>query len=218
MSETTKLWELRHQDERLARLERALANAPADFETFWQRARLNHFRAMQALERGETEEAQALYAAGWQEGQRAIEAAPLRVEARFWAGVNRLEAARLQGSVVALAHLGGAIKDIERAEKWDESYHFAGPLRVLGRIMHHKPLLLGGSLDRAMAFYERALQVVPGNSTTLLYYAEALRADQRWKQLRAVLAQIIEAPRDEKWVWEQARDREKARKMVEELG
>lgn len=219
MSEATeKLWEMRHEPEILAQLERELSAAPAEFAAFWQRARLRHFQAMQALERDETGEAQSLYAAGFEEGKRAIEADSIRVEARFWAGVNRLEAARLQGSVAALAALPGALKDIERAEKLDETYHFAGPLRVQGRIMHHKPLLLGGSLDRAMAHFERALQVVPGNSTTLYYYAETLRADQRWKQLRAVLAQIIQAPRDEKWVWEQARDKERARKMVEELG
>lgn len=57
--------------------------------------------------------------------------------------------------------------------------HFAGPLRVWGKLMHQKPLLLGGSIDRALDIYRRALQIAPHNSTTLLYYAESLIADQR---------------------------------------
>ncbi len=40
--------------------------------------------------------------------------------------------------------------------------------------MHLKPLLLGGSVDRAIEYYRRALQIAPHNSTTMLYYAEAL--------------------------------------------
>ena len=84
----------------------------------------------------------------------------------------------------------------------------------MARITHFKPLLLGGSLDRALDVYRRALQIFPENSTTLLYYAEALIADQRKKLARRTLETIISAPEDADWVWEQARDKCKAEKLL----
>lgn len=90
-------------------------------------------------------------------------------------------------------------------------------MRVAARITHLKPLLLGGSLERSLDLYRRALQIAPQNSTTLLYYAEALLADQQKRLARRSLRAIIEAPEDEDWVWEQARDRRLAKAHLERM-
>ena len=88
---------------------------------------------------------------------------------------------------------------------------------AIARITHVKPLLLGGSIDRALDMYRRALQIAPHNSTNLLYYAEALMADQQKVQAREIFNQIIAAPIDEQWRAEQARDRQIAQNRIAEL-
>jgi len=56
----------------------------------------------------------------------------------------------------------------------------------------------------------------PDNSTTLLYYADALIADNQPAQGRRVLQQIIALPAQPDWVWEGERDRALAKRWIEE--
>ena len=202
------------QNELLAQIKLGRAN-PHNYGWLWRAARLAHFRAMQE-QTGNPDAARALFAAGAEHAHAAAKLEIDRVEAAFWAATCDLEAARLGGKLAAAASLGRAQKQLNRAAQIDERYHFAGPLRVLGRVTHLKPLILGGNLDYAIAFFERALQISPANSTTLLYYADALIADNQPGPARRALKQIAAAPALENWVWESERDRELARVMMAE--
>lgn len=189
-----------------------------DYELLWRIAQWEHFRALQVLA-GENNvaSAKAHLENGAQKGARATALEHHRVEGWFWSGVCALEAARLSGTFAAARALPGATRHVERALGLDETYHWAGPLRVWGRITHFKPMILGGSLDRALDIYRRALQIAPDNSTTLLYYSEALLADQQNALARQTLQQIISAPEDAAWRWEQARDRKLAAQRIAEM-
>jgi tetratricopeptide (TPR) repeat protein len=219
-------WNFRHQPERLAAYERELDTAlykrgeKDGYPLQWRWSRLSYFRALQEIEARDTGQRTAAEAnaaalrhlqAGAQEGGNAAMAQPNRVEGHFWAGVNALEAARLQGPLAAARALKPAQASIDRAAGIDEEFYFGGPLRVQGRIMHFKPLILGGLVDRALEIYGRALQVAPHNSTTLLYTAQALVADRQPARARTLLNQILSDPDDPQWMWEQARDRRIAR-------
>lgn len=217
LTEFDELYANRHVSENLTALQKALLDnlKPDNYGWLWRAARLDHFRAMQALDT-DAAEARALFNQGAAHSHAAAQLEGDRVEAAFWEATCALEAARLGGKVVAGIALGKAQKQLNRAAQIDETYHFAGPLRVLGRVTHLKPLVLGGNLDYALAFFERALQIAPDNSTTLLYYADALIADNQPAKARSTLKQIIAAPALENWVWESERDRELARVMMVE--
>lgn len=226
-----QLWRERYRPERLEEFARVLeaadvAGEDALYEKLWRQARLEHFRAMQAeaVESAAGDHAAGDHAAGdhaasergraavyYRAGEKwAVQAAalrPFRVEAQFWRGVNLLEAARCANFLTRWRTLKPAEAQIQRAEATDETYHFAGPLRVHGRITHYKPLILGGSLDAAIILYRRALQVAPDNSTTLLYYADALLADRQRRAAREIWQRIMDAPDAPEWRWEQERDR-----------
>jgi tetratricopeptide (TPR) repeat protein len=213
-------WKQRHDAEQLLDFESTLDRAlfrqgdELGYPLLWRWARLSHFRAMQA---SDEQEALRHFEAGAEEAQKAIVLQPHRVEGFFWLGVNSLEAARRKNIMVAARAVSVASKHIERSMNLDEEYHFAGPLRVWGRITHLKPMILGGSLDRAIEIYRRALQIAPHNSTTLIYYAEALLADQQKPLARTILNSIVENPDDPEWRWEQERDRQQARKLLESM-
>ena len=215
-------WQRRYEAATLQQLSAFFSQAAPDtsddeFAWRWRRARLLHFQAMQADENGNTPDAVRLFSEGAVQAKRAIEIQKFSVEGHFWQGVNALEAARRKGPVSLAANFGAASKAVEQSLQIDEAYHFAGPVRVWGRIQHMKPLLLGGNLDKAIESYRRALQIAPHNSTTNLYYAEALWADRQPKIAREVCQKIIAAPDDADWIWEQQRDRVLAAKLLEEI-
>ena len=219
-AEFDALYANRHLPENLNALQNELLaqikpGKPDNYGWLWRASRFAHFRAMQ--EQTENPDgARALFAGGAEQARVAQSLEGDRVEAAFWAATCALEAARLSGKLAAGLALGRAQKQLNRAAQIDETYHFAGPLRVLGRVTHLKPLVLGGNLDYALAFFERALQIAPANSTTLLYYADALIADNQPAKARSTLKRIIAAPALENWIWESERDRELARTMMEE--
>lgn len=219
-----ELWLQRHDEtalqtygETLTAWENA-AGAHDDYELLWRIAQWEHFRALQVLA-GENNapSAKTHLEGGAKRAARAMELERHRVEGWFWSGVCVLEAARLGGTFASARALSPSTRQIERAMAIDEGYNWAGPLRVLGRITHFKPLILGGSVDRALDVYRRALQIVPDNSTTLLYYSEALLADQQNALARQTLQNIINAPDDAEWKWEQARDRNLAQTLIENM-
>jgi tetratricopeptide (TPR) repeat protein len=215
-------WKQRHDAAQFADYEAALDKAlyeqkQPDYATLWRWARMSHFRAMQSLQAGDNAAARRHYAAGAQEGEAALRLQPNRVEAMFWCGVNTIEVARLGNKLAAVRALSKASRLIERSAWADETFHLAGPLRVLGRITHKKPLLLGGDINKAVAFFRRALQIAPQNSTTQLYLAEALLDDQQLREARSVLNGIVEAAPDADWMWEQTRDKVLARALLDKL-
>jgi tetratricopeptide (TPR) repeat protein len=215
-------WRERHDAPQFAAYEAALDKAlyeqkTPDFATLWRWARMAHFRAMQSLQNDDKAAARRHYAAGAQEAAAALRLQPNRVEGLFWHGVNTIEAARLSGKFNAMRVLSQATKEMEHAAQAQEEFHFAGPLRVLGRITHKKPLLLGGDINKAVAFFRRGLQIFPQNSTTQLYLAEALLDDQQLREARSVLTGIIEAAPDPDWRWEQARDKVLAQALLDKM-
>ena len=211
-----EIYRRRHENEALNECQtQILGIETADFEVLWRAARLEHFLGMQALERNEKRAARALFESGAQHAKFAENAEFLRVEGAFWRGVCELEAARATGTLAVARVFFAAEKRLERAACLDETYHEGGPARVLGRIFHQKPLILGGSLDRALAFYERALQIAPANSTTLIYQADALLADHQPTAARRALNQILALEARAQWVWETARDQKIAQTWLQ---
>jgi predicted Zn-dependent protease len=169
---------------------------------------------MQLWEAGDKTAAGAQYQQGEALAREAWALESVRVEGNFWRAVCGLEAAHARGAGASLLALGRAEKQMERAAAIDETYHYAGPKRVLGRITQVRPLLLGGSLTRALAFYERALQIAPDNSTTLLYYADALLYHKEPGPARRALKRILAQHPTSDWVWETARDQKTAEEWL----
>jgi tetratricopeptide (TPR) repeat protein len=214
------LWQARHESAQLDALEASLTAALAsgrEYSHLWRAARLAHFRALQSEDSGQNDAALRFFEIGKNHAHHAVEANHHDVEGQFWLGVCVLEYSRRKSWIAAASALKNAESHIQRAMNQDETYHFAGPLRVMARITHHKPLLLGGSLERALDIYRRALQIFPENSTTLLYYCETLLADQQKNLARETLQKIISAPEDADWVWEQARDRRLAKELLAKM-
>jgi tetratricopeptide (TPR) repeat protein len=190
-------------------------NGDGRYEVQWRLARALFFLGQEADSRGAKRQ---LHAAGVNAGERAIGLSPERVEGHFWVGVNLAMFAESNGGIRGARALLWARSELKLAAKVNESYHDAGPLRVLGRIEHKAPKLLGGNRKRSRQCFDRALQIAPQNTVTLLYAAELAIDDGDRDRAISLLEQIIQSPVSLEWEFENRRDRELARALIEKLG
>ena len=216
-NEWDELWLNRHAT--VSRMEsevdRCVLSGIESYDFFWRHARLEYFLALQAEETDPAAHARHLFAADIQ-AQKALKLEPNRVEGLFWAGIACIEAARVRGSLAAATAIKSARHNLQRAAELDEKFHEAGPYRVLGRIAHRAPRLLGGDLKLAQELYKRSLDIAYDNPTTLLYLAEAQRDAGDEATARRTLLRVLEGPVQTHWQWEQERDRRRARLLLSE--
>lgn len=185
------------------------------YEVQWRLARALFFLGQEA---GSRDSSRQLYSAGIEAGQRAVALNDNRVEGHFWVGVNLALFAETNGGIRGARAVLWARRELQRAVSISEGYHDAGPLRVLGRLAHKSPRILGGSIKRSREFLDQALVIAPTNSVTLIYAAElALDAGER-DRATSLLEKAIDAPIDPDWEFENARDRKAAHLLLERLG
>lgn len=195
-------------------LEKALsqkASPQIEYSISWRLARLHHFCAMQKED--DKKIAHELFSTAKTQAQHAVSLNANDVAGHFWLGVCCLETARTQSKMTALRALPRAKKHLKIAATLDETFHFAGARRVLGRIESRAPFPFG-SQQNALVLFNRALEIAPHNSTTLLYFAELLlsmKRDEAQKTLHEIVSQDV----DENWKWEQARDKTIAARLLE---
>jgi tetratricopeptide (TPR) repeat protein len=150
-------------------------------------------------------------------GAWAVAESPDRVEGRFWLGVNLSIAAQELGRLKAMRAILEAKAELKKAEKIAPAYHGAGPLRVLGRIYHKAPWFVGGSNKRSRQYYDRALEIAPSNSVTLIYAAELALDMKEHERAVSLLEKIISSPIDPEWEHENLRDRRLAENLLDRL-
>jgi hypothetical protein len=194
-------------------LEEALGRVK-QYELYWRLSRSLFFL-------GQEEERAADGSQYFQRGVLAAEAATSLqadlVAGQFWLGVNLALRAQVEGLWIALTRLRRAKRVLTIAKNIDQTFHSAGPLRVLGRIEHKVPRVLGGSRRRARECYERALTIAPQNTVTRMFFAELLIENREIEVARKELKYILAVEYDPEWEFEIARDQIRAAQMLQEL-
>ena len=183
------------------------------YEVQWRLARAMFFLGQQAESAPEKLQ---LHSSAMDAGARAVALNPERVEGHFWAGVNLAlyaESARAPRGIRAVLR---ARSELKRAIEIAENYHEAGPLRVLARLEHRAPRLLGGNRKRSRVYFDRALAIAR-NKVTLLYAAELALDEGEQERAAGLLEEIIAGPPEPEWEFENSRDREIARSLLERI-
>jgi tetratricopeptide (TPR) repeat protein len=184
------------------------------YEVQWRLARALFFLGQQA---GSRNDGMQLHAAGISAGERAVALNENRVEGHFWVGVNLALFAETNGGIRGARSLRLARLELKRAIEIDERYHGAGPLRVLGRLDHKSPWILGGNRRRSRELFDRALGIAPSNSVTLTYAAELAIDNGELDRAADLLRRLIDSSIDDEWEFENNRDREFARSLLKRI-
>jgi hypothetical protein len=185
-----------------------------DYELCWRLARSLFFLGQEAKS---VSEGSAYFKRGVIAAKNATGILPDEVAGRFWLGVTLALSAQTQWPLNALRTLRQAKRALSRAKDVDETYHGAGPHRVLGRIEHKMPRLLGGSRTLAKEYYERALTISPENTVTRMFLAELLLNNHEPEAARDQLNHILTVDRDPEWEFEIRRDQLRAAQMLQEF-
>lgn len=184
------------------------------FEIAWRLARALFFLGQEAHQ---PDLARSLHTEGVQAGQRGLAHQSDRVEGHFWLGVNLALLAQLEPRMRAAIHALQAKRALRRAIEIDPAYHAAGPLRVLARLQHKLPRLLGGGNIRAHHNFERAISIAPTNTVTRIFFAELLQETGAVDRALLELQAVLTAPRDPDWAFEIARDQRLAEELMKKL-
>lgn len=109
------------------------------------------------------------------------------------------------------------MRELQLAIQIDSSYHGAGPLRVLARLQHKLPRLLGGGCGRAYTNYKAAVSFAPENTVTRIYFAELLLESGERELGRKQLEFVLNVSADPVWAFEIERDKRIAMEMLARL-
>jgi len=188
--------------------------ALGNYEAAWRLCRALFFLGQEAHDESE---ARRFHECAVIEGKRAINAAPESVEGYFWLGVNLALLANFENAFRAAHHALRAKRVLSRAAQINPAYHGAGSLRVLARLLHKLPRLLGGNTNRALVLFERAIELAPSNTITRLYFAEMLLETGAIAPARTQLEALLNAPLDPAWAFETTRDRRRALELLQKI-
>lgn len=192
-----------------------LKNAPAaNYDLSWRLSRACFFLGQQTKSRDSAIETHFL---GIKAGRQAIRQQGEGVEGYFWLGVNLALLAERESSFAAFRAAIRAYRALKRAINLDRTYHGAGPLRVLARLQHKLPKVLGGGTAVAEANYQAALASDPDNTVSRIYFAELLVETGRIQEAKEQLEAALRVPTNPDWSFEINRDRALATEMLAKL-
>lgn len=200
--------DIRKVEESVGLLEKANRDS---FEVAWRLARAKFFLGQESASR---ERAARFHGEASKAGRRAARERPERVEGHFWLGVNLALVAQCESAARAIVHALKAKRELQRASEIDPAYHGAGPLRVLARLQHKLPRLLGGGRQAAAKNYEKAIAIAPNNTVTRIYFAELLLETGDEARAHRELEAVLQVAPSPEWAFEIERDQELARNRL----
>jgi hypothetical protein len=181
-------------------------SAGADAEN--RMARAEHFLGQTAgrsarephFSRGAEHALSALRWLGVEDAQGCAPAASAAAGAAlYWRAENLEGRAREAGLVAGARDRRLALCLARRAAQVAPDYFYAGPLRLLGKLLAATPVLAGGSLEQSRKAFERAIEKNPAFAPTRVEFAQtwAVKAQDRKlfeAALDAAMAQTIDPP------------------------
>ncbi|MCA2959640.1 MAG: hypothetical protein IOD12_05265 [Silvanigrellales bacterium] len=150
-----------------------------DFEVLWRMSRLAYYAGFFALP-GDVrkEEKLEVFKVGSESGEKARRLNPARVEGHYWYAISVGGLGIAKGVMASLGSASDMRSALDEAVKIDPKYHFAGPLRVRGRLFYKLPggFLSFGDNKKALADLRKALEFGPESKLNYAYLAEVVDA------------------------------------------
>lgn len=150
-----------------------------DFEVLWRMSRLAYYAGFFVLpSEGRKEEKADVFKFGSEMGERARRLNPARVEGHYWYAISVGGLGISKGIMASLGSASDMRTALDEAVKIDAKYHFAGPLRVRGRLFYKLPggFLSFGDNKKALADLRKALELGPESKLNYAYLAEVVDA------------------------------------------
>jgi tetratricopeptide (TPR) repeat protein len=142
---------------------------PASYEARWKAAKAVFYLGRIAAADGEK---RRLFSEAIGQAKEAVRLAPGGPEGHFWLGACYAEYGQAKGVLKSLALQDDIEREMNAVLRIDARFGCGAAYIALGRIYYKVPGLFGGSLKKSRQHLEKALEICPRETTTLLYLAE----------------------------------------------
>jgi tetratricopeptide (TPR) repeat protein len=142
---------------------------PASYEARWKAAKAVFYLGRIAAA---GEEKRRLFSEAIGQAKEAVRLAPGGPEGHFWLGAGYAEYGQAKGVLRSLTLRDDVEREMNTVLRIDDRFGCGAAYIALGRINYKVPGLFGGSLKKSRQHLEKALEICPRETTTLLYLAE----------------------------------------------
>ena len=160
-----------------------------NYEVEWKFAKYSYFLGkVETLEK----DAIAAFEKGRDAGKIASRVDPSKPDGHFWYGANLGELGRISPVTVGIKSVDDIREAMTAAIAIEPGYQNGSAYDGLGQLEMATRTLKGGTIEKAIEFYEKGLELSPGNANLRLHLAEAYLAAKKdveaKKQLNALFA------------------------------
>jgi tetratricopeptide (TPR) repeat protein len=148
-----------------------------DYDVLWRVGRLAYYAGFFALSPdARKDEKLDVFRVGMEASDKARKLQPGRVEAHYWYAVSVGGFGINKGVMASLGSADDMRQALDEAVRLDQRYHFAGPLRVRGRLYFKLPggLISFGDNKKALADLRRAVDLGSESKLNYAYLAEVV--------------------------------------------
>lgn len=197
----------------VALLRQAQIEDYGSFEAAWKLSRADYFLGDHTADDRERDNA---FREGEEAGKAAVKLDDGKPEGHFWLGANYGGVAKHS----TLANLS-SVEDIRREMgavlKLDEGFQAGSAYMVLGQLFLEAPRVLGGDVQKAVAYLEKGLKFGDSNALLRLHLAVAYHAANRDHDARQQIDHLLTMRLDPEYQPEYKEAVEKAKKLLREL-
>lgn len=139
-------------------------------------------------------QAKSYYLQAYGKAAEAVAADSTSAGAHFWLGLSSAKLARLAGPFTGLRYVRTTEREMKEVIRLDPTFSDAGAHRVLGRLYHKLPRILGGSQRLSERHLEAAVRIAPRHVLNHLYLAETLEVLGKYGEADQEAQRVLDLP------------------------
>lgn len=171
--------------------EKVLAVDAANIEARWKLSRL--FYWLGTHEKSEDKQL-AEFESGIRYSQEALKTDPSCVPCLFWMGVSYGKYGEVKGILQSLGLVPHIKEAMEKVLKKSPKFEYGGAYRVLGRLYNKLPSIKGGDNDKAIEYFNKAIEIGPTHLMNHRFLAEVLLDEGKKDEAKKELEFIANMP------------------------
>jgi tetratricopeptide (TPR) repeat protein len=185
---------------------------PGSYEARWKAAKALFF-----VGRGAADDKEKLrfFSEAVAQAKEAVRLGPGCVEGHFWLAASYGEYGQSKGVLKSLFLKNDIKRELDAAIRIDDRFDCGASYIAMGRIYYRVPRIFGGDLERSRALLEKAREMCPRTTTTLLYLAETYWGMKERPLAIRTLEELLAVEPYSTVLPEARRDRAEAEKLLQ---
>lgn len=159
-----------------------------NYEVEWKFAKYSYFLGkVEPIEKDAIE----AFEKGRDAGKIASRVDPGKADGHFWYGANLGELARISPVTVGIKSVDDIREEMEASIAIEPNYQNGSAYDGLGQLEMATRTLKGGTIEKAIEYYEKGLEISPDNANIRLHLAEAYLAAKKDPEAKKQLAALF---------------------------